>query len=121
MASRRFEEAFSDGAGSNRMQCSCGITHFCSEDINYENGEYHELVDNLVAYPDRYRMHDEGISSMTIDGNVFIMGCDCQYSNKCEQFILNNAKSIAQYLNSMADDLEEEVKNMRVKDPKCEE
>lgn len=116
MASRRFENAFSDGAGSNRMQCSCGITHFCSDDMYYENGEYSALVDNLVAYPDRYRMHDNGIASMTIDGTVFVMGCDCDYPNKCEKFILNNGVAIAKYLNSMAFDLKEKAKNITVKD-----
>jgi hypothetical protein len=114
MASNRFEDAFSDGAGSNRMTCSCGVTHFCSDDINYANGEYDALVNGLIAYPDRYRMHDEGIASMTIDGTVFVIGCDCDYPNKCEKFILNNGVAIAKYLNSMAKELEEKVKKIRL-------
>lgn len=114
MASRRFEEAFDDGIGTNRMECSCGVTHFCNEDRDYMEGEYRRLTDNLMAYPDRYRMRNGNIESITIDGTVFVMGCDCDYPNKCEKFILNNAKSIAQYLNSMAGDLENEARNIRV-------
>lgn len=100
-----FEGAFATGSGGIVRDCACGKTHFsnasCDEGC-YEKGELENLLKRCAENPSKYQARDCTVSTMTISGEEYVYGCDCEEPNKAELFVRDNAVSIARFLRELA-------------------
>jgi hypothetical protein len=102
--SEDFMESFSSHGGGCVRQCVCGITHFVANPSgwDWEEGEHESLVAKSTAQPMQYLACDHTPSTYEIFGNEIVMGCPCESGVKHEQFLMEHAKQVADYLNKRA-------------------
>ena len=106
-----FEEVFNSRVGGCVRDCACGQTYYDDyNDYDWEPGELENLKENSNAIP-----FDYSISTMSINNEEIVIGCDCGRAKKYEEFILRHAEQLAEYLNKKAEALKEKAESIKVK------
>ena len=114
--SELFEDIFRSNNGGCLRICVCGRINFDSSDNgwDWDQGELEELEKNQKNNPDKYIEHDGSVGTMVVSGNEIVCGCICEHAKKSEDFILENAENIAEYLNKKAKRLKEKAERIEV-------
>jgi hypothetical protein len=118
MTSDRFQKVFDSGSGSIARQCTCGRMHYNYMDGPcFDEGELEEYEKKSDSDPDQYIPHDHSIGYMNVPcaGEV-VYDCPCGLAEKFEQILIDNARTIAKYLNEYAHDLRERASEVEVKE-----
>ena len=115
-----FETVFDSCCSGIVRTCACGRTHFDSSDnmSSWEEGELEGLLKKAQEHPNMYIDCDHSIGTMNINGVEVVYDCKCDIAQKYENFILNNAKQIAQYLNKRAKMLRETANEIEITNEK---
>lgn len=103
--SEDFEDAFSSRSGGCLRVCACGRTVF--DVVNrwdWEDGELEELEKKHAENPEEYIPADYSVSTMTIGGDEWVMGCPCNKGRVYQNFINGHDEQIADYLRRRAKD-----------------
>lgn len=90
-----FKEAFSDGCGSIRGRCACGVEYYNPSDHGFDPGEYEALICNDNAHET-----DGTVSFITFEGRTYVVQCGCwkKRAERLAEFIDSHAFKIAAYL-----------------------
>ena len=117
--SELFENIFMSNTSGCLRTCECGRTYFDGYDgtVDWEDGELEDLQEGARLNPDTCIETDHSITTIEINGKEFVVGCSCKEVDKYENFINQHARQIAEYLNKTADEMEQEAKIIRVKQP----
>lgn len=95
MSLQSFETAFSDGIGSARIQCECGITYYNSTGgWSWEAGE----LEALEADPNAVDL-DYTPTHITFEGKGYCDACDCWHlrAQMIVGFLNGHSHKIANY------------------------
>ncbi len=117
MASKLFEDIFTD-CGSVVKTCEfCGVTHFSADDLGGYDGDELSLLEEMgKEEPGKYKSRDCSIGSGFIGGKQFVWQCGCNGTQKYEDFIWENRKRISEYikrrLENKINEIEEILKNL---------
>jgi len=96
--------------------CECGITRFDSYNIwDWEEGELKKLQQKAKDDPNHYVETDCAIGTIEIGNQEIVYGCTCDIARKYENFILNHARQLAEYLNKYAANLRKTAEEIEVK------
>ena len=103
--SDEFLQAFSARAGSILGQCGfCGRTSFNGADPHlFDDGELVELRRSAEKKPGKYVETDYSITFTEVGGRQYVDGCPCNGPRKYEDWIWDNRREIARYLNERAE------------------
>lgn len=113
--SEEFERAFSSHSSGCRLTCNCGITHFDTENRwDWEEGELLSLQEHAQTSPNEYQSQPNAIGTYILYDKEIVMGCPCNFGRAYEDFIIKHARQIAEYLNSRAKRIADEVAATKV-------
>lgn len=113
--SKLFDEVFDSSCGGCLRTCECGITYFDTYNIwDWEEGELEELKQKAEDDPEHYVGIDCSVGTLSIDGREIVYGCTCKLAQRYEEFILDHAEQIAEYLNKRAILLKEKAAAIEV-------
>lgn len=115
--SELFFDVFDSRCGGCLRTCECGITHFDAYNIwdCWEDGQLEDLQQKAKDDPEHYVEHDCAVGTMEIDGIEIVYNCTCDLARKYENFVLNHARQLAEYLNKRAAALREQSLAIEVK------
>jgi hypothetical protein len=114
--SKLFSDIFDSNCGGYLRICECGITYFDTHNIwDWEDGELEALEQKASDDPEHYVGMDCAIGTMSIDGREIVYGCTCKLAQRYEEFILDHAEQIAQYLNKRMMLLREKANSIEVR------
>ena len=83
--------------------------------VDWEEGELEKLQKKSKKTPKWFIETDYSISTMSISGKEFVIGCPCGSVDKYEDFINQHDRQIAEYLNKKAEELKEKADQIEVK------
>jgi len=111
-----FEKVFDSHGGGCLRICACGRTHFDSSDNGWgwEEGELEKLLAKAKKDPNLFVEHDGTVGCMEVDGKDIVYDCSCNLAERCEEFLIQNATHIAEYLNKRAKKLRETAAKLDV-------
>lgn len=113
--SELFSDVFNSKCGGCLRTCECGITYFDTYNVwDWEDGELEDLQQKAKEDPEHYTGIDCAVGTMSIGGIEIVYGCSCDLAQKYEDFILNHAEQIAEYLNKRSEALSEQAKAIKV-------
>lgn len=105
--SEKFLAVFGGYGTSRSVDCTCGRTYFVGDSPDYEFGELDELKKLQKEKPEEYIESEYGsITYGHIDNKVIIHECICNAGRPYEDFILNHASQIGEFLLAHAVELE---------------
>ncbi len=118
MATKEFEEVFHSNTSGSVRTCKCGRTYFDGDlnDYDWEKGELEDLLEKALMFPTKFYEKEHSIQTMTIGVHEFVIGCECNGAQVYEDFINQNDKKIAEYLNKKAERLKNKAADIEVKD-----
>ena len=115
--SELFSDSFDSRCAGCIRTCECGITYFDEYNVwDWEEGELEKLQQKAKDDPEHYIGHNYSIGTIEIDGIEIVYGCTCNLARKYEDFILEHAGQIAEYLNKRAVMLREKADSIEVKE-----
>jgi hypothetical protein len=113
--SELFSNIFDSGCGGCIRTCECGITYFYGcHHWDFEEGELEELQQKAKDDPDHYVEQDCSIGTLEIGGIQIVYDCSCDLARKYENFILDHAGQLAEYLNRRGAILREKAESIEV-------
>jgi hypothetical protein len=86
----------------------CKRFHFTTEDSQdyYNDGELAHYQEQMKLYPEKYVQHNiEYLDVARIDGQYFVLDCDCDALRQYERYFWNNREIIAQFFRNRAERL----------------
>lgn len=111
--SELFSNVFDSSCGGCIRTCECGITYFDGYNIyDWEEGELEKLQQKAKEDPELYVERGCSIGTLEIGGSQIVYGCSCDLARKYENFILNHAEQLAEYLNRLAVILREKAESI---------
>lgn len=112
-----FGSVFHSGSGGCVRDCTCGRTHFDTDQNNgwtWDEGEFEGLEAKAKGDPDRYIGQYGTVTTMEIGGESIVHGCPCNRAARYEKFINTHARMLAEYLNKKAAELQSKSAAMKV-------
>lgn len=101
--SEEFENAFTSHNGGCVRDCQCGRVYFDGyNSYDWEDGEL-EGSREKAAKDKKYIERDYSIGTYIINGVEVVIGCECNFGRKYEDFLLAYSESIAEYLNKVTE------------------
>ena len=110
--SKLFEETFDSHVSGCVRTCACGRIYYdtFNDDWDWKDGELEALDKNPNAFP-----VEHSVSTISINEEEIVHGCECGRAKKYEDFIIDHAEQIAEYLNKRAEMLREKADSIEVK------
>ena len=108
--SEMFVEAFSDHCAGPVRECGCGRT--CYDNENSYDSDWWEEKEKLAK--DGAHPMSGPVSTMTIYGTEWVIGCPCNKGATYEGFIRNSEIQIARYLNARSAELKEYAEKIKI-------
>ena len=107
-----FEEVFDSRVSGCVRTCVCGRIYYdiANDDWDWKPGELEALDKNPKATPVEY-----AVGTISINDEEIVMGCDCGRAKRYEEFILQHAEQLAEYLNRRSEALKEQAELIKVK------
>jgi hypothetical protein len=103
--SETFIEQFRSGHGGCRIMCECGRTFYDASNDggwDWEEGEFQELEARTRKDPDECIGVEWTVSTTTIEGKEYVIGCPCNIPSRYERFLKRHPRQIATYINRCA-------------------